>query len=171
MVTNTEIQPTLKQTKFSQEDKNMQEQNDKAISVLNDLIEYCKDGQHGYHTAAQDVKNTELKSLFNTYAQQRAEFASQLREQVRTLGGDPDKSGSVTGALHRTFIDIKSVVSSGDEGSILAECDRGDSAAEEKYDEALRASLPQGVMQVVRKQHDEVRTARNQIRSLKERMK
>ncbi|RYD69962.1 MAG: PA2169 family four-helix-bundle protein, partial [Sphingobacteriales bacterium] len=116
-------------------------------------------------------KNTELKSLFNTYAQQRAEFASQLREQVRGLGGDPDKSGSVTGALHRTFIDIKSVVSSGDEGSILAECDRGDSAAEEKYDEALRASLPQNVMQVVRKQHDEVRGARNQIRSLKERMK
>jgi uncharacterized protein (TIGR02284 family) len=149
----------------------MQEQNQKAISTLNDLIEYCKDGQEGYHTAASDVKNPELKSLFNTYEQQRSQFVTQLKEQVRTLGGDPDKSGSVTGALHRGWIDLKSVVSSGDESAILNECDRGDSAAESKYDEALRANLPQGAREVVRRQHDEIRNARNQIRNLKERMK
>ena len=149
----------------------MQEENKEVVSTLNELIEYCKDGQHGYHTAAEDVKNPELKSLFNNFAQQRATFASQLREQVKQFGGDPDKSGSVTGSLHRTWIDIKSVVAGGDEAAILAECDRGDSAAEEKYDEALRKHLPQSALQVVRKQHDEVRNARNQIRSLKDRMK
>lgn len=149
----------------------MMDQNKEAVNTLNELIEYCKDGQHGYHTAAEDVKNPELKSLFNNFAEQRAAFAGQLREQVKTLGGDPDAHGSITGAAHRAWIDIKSVVSRGDEAAILAECDRGDSAAEEKYDHALRASLPQGVMQVVRKQHDDIRSARNQIRSLKERMK
>lgn len=149
----------------------MEQQNDKAISTLNDLIEYCKDGQHGYHTAAEDVKNTELKSLFNNYAQQRAEFVTQLKDAVRTIGGDPEKTGSVTGSLHRTWIDIKSAVSSGDEGSILAECDRGDSAAEAKYDEALKANLPAQVRDIVKKQHDGIRSARNQIRSLKDSMK
>jgi uncharacterized protein (TIGR02284 family) len=148
----------------------MQEQNEKAISTLNDLIEFCKDGQQGYRTAADDIKNPELKSLFNNYAQQRSQFVTQLKDQVRVLGGDPDKSGSVTGALHRTWIDLKSAVANGDESSVLAECDRGDSAAEAKYDEALRASLPPQARDVVRKQHDEIRTARNQIRSLKDRM-
>jgi uncharacterized protein (TIGR02284 family) len=149
----------------------MQEENKDVVNTLNELVEYCKDGQHGYHTAAEDVKNPELKSLFNNFAQQRATFANQLREQIKQFGGDPDKHGSVTGSLHRTWIDIKSVVARGDEGAILAECDRGDSAAEEKYDHALRERLPQPVLQVVRKQHDEIRNARNQIRSLKDRMK
>jgi uncharacterized protein (TIGR02284 family) len=148
----------------------MSENNEKAISVLNDLIEFCKDGQYGYNTAAEDVKNSELKSLFNTYARQRAEFSSQLKEQVRELGGDPDKGGNITGAVHRGWIDLKSAITSGDEGALLKECDRGDSAAEAKYDEALRAELPSSVRNVVKHQHDEIRNARNQIRSLKERM-
>jgi uncharacterized protein (TIGR02284 family) len=149
----------------------MQEENKDVVNTLNTLIEYCKDGQHGYHTAAEDVKNPELRSMFDRFAQQRAQFAGELREQVRTFGGDPDKHGSVTGSLHRTWIDIKSTVAKGDEAAILAECDRGDSAAESKHDEALREWLPQPVLQVVRKQHDQIRDARNQIRSLKERMK
>jgi uncharacterized protein (TIGR02284 family) len=148
----------------------MSDQNEKAISVLNDLIEYCKDGQHGYNTAAEDVKNSELKSLFNTYARQRAEFTSQLKEQVRILGGDPEKTGNLAGTVHRGWIDLKSALTNGDEASVLKECDRGDSAAETKYDEALKAELPTPVRNVVKHQHDEIRNARNQIRSLKERM-
>ena len=148
----------------------MNDTNKDAISTLNDLIEYCKDGQKGYQTAAEDVQNQNLKDLFRTYAQQRTDFVGELKEQVRVLGGDPDKSGSVTGALHRSFIDLKSAVSKGDEEAILQECDRGESAAESKYDEALKTDLPQSVRGLVKKQHDEIRNARNQIRSLKERM-
>ncbi|MDQ3072814.1 MAG: PA2169 family four-helix-bundle protein [Bacteroidota bacterium] len=144
----------------------MQAHNEEAIKQLNDLIEYCKDGQHGYKTAAEDVDNNQLKSTFQNFAQQREQFVSELKNEVRNLGGDPDKHGSATGALHRTWIDIKSVVAGGDAKAILAECDRGDSAAEKAYDEALRANLPSSALSVVRKQHDEVRGARNQIRSL-----
>lgn len=146
----------------------MNEQNEKAVDVLNDLIEYCKDGQKGYQTAAEDVKNTRLKSVFTDFANQRAEFAGELKEQVRMLGADPEKSGNLAGTLHRGWIDIKSVLSSGDEEAILKECARGDSAAEAKYDEALKADLPMSVRDVVKKQHDAIRSARNQIRSMKD---
>ena len=150
----------------------MQDPNEKVVTELNDLIEYCKDGQKGYATAAEDVKNPELKSLFTNFAQQRAQFANELKAQVRTLGGDPDKAGSITGAVHRTWIDLKSAVSKGDEEAILQECDRGDSAAEAKYDTILHShQLPVNVQNVIKHQHDEIRNARNQIRSLKERMK
>ena len=33
-----------------------------ATSVLNDLIETCKDGEHGYKTAAERAKDSSLKS-------------------------------------------------------------------------------------------------------------
>ena len=39
--------------------------NQNVISTLNDLIETCKDGQEGFRTCAENVQNSELKTLFN----------------------------------------------------------------------------------------------------------
>ena len=71
---------------------------DKAISSLNDLIEICKDAQEGFRQAAEGVKNGELQTLFNTYAQQRAQFAAELQHEVLRLGGEPERTGSTVAA-------------------------------------------------------------------------
>ena len=63
--------------------------NDEIISVLNDLIETCKDGEHGFHDAADAAGDRRLEELFRTYSEQRGRFASELQEEVRKLGGDP----------------------------------------------------------------------------------
>jgi uncharacterized protein (TIGR02284 family) len=141
-------------------------ENEKAISCLNDLIETCKDGQFGYQTAAEDVKDATLKSLFSEFAVQRGEFIGQLKAQVKALGGDPDTTGSIIGALHRGWINLKSALSSGDREAILAECNRGDSYAEGDYDKAMNAGLPANVAEVVSNQHVAVKAARNKIRSM-----
>ena len=73
------------------------ESNDKVISTLNGLIETCKDGQEGFQTAAEGVERSDLKTLFYEFSQQRAEFAGVLQELVRSLGGDPEHSGSMSG--------------------------------------------------------------------------
>ena len=65
--------------------------NDDVISTLNNLIETCKDGQEGFQQAAEGVQNSQLKTLFYEYAQQRAQFAGELQGLVRELGGDPEK--------------------------------------------------------------------------------
>ncbi|MGH8575498.1 MAG: DUF2383 domain-containing protein [Gammaproteobacteria bacterium] len=33
-----------------------------------------------------------------------------MQEQVRLLGGDPDKRSSVAGTLHRAWVDIKAAI-------------------------------------------------------------
>ena len=38
--------------------------NDEIISTLNDLIETSKDGEHGFNTCAEDVKDLELTQVF-----------------------------------------------------------------------------------------------------------
>src|SRR6476469_9763551 len=81
-----------------------------AISKLNDLIEICKDGQNGFKEAAEGIQDSSLKSTFYEYSQQRSEFVGTLQELVRGLGGDPEQSGSISGAVHRAWIDIKSAV-------------------------------------------------------------
>ena len=81
-----------------------------VISTLNGLIETCRDGQDGFKEAAEGVERSDLKTVFYEFSQQRAEFTGVLQGLVRSLGGEPVESGSFTGALHRGWIDIKSVV-------------------------------------------------------------
>ncbi|MDQ5838049.1 MAG: PA2169 family four-helix-bundle protein [Acidobacteriota bacterium] len=140
--------------------------NDEVISTLNGLIETCRDGQNGFKAAAEGVQNSELKSLFYAYSQQRAQFVGQLQDEVRRLGGDPENTGSVAASLHRGWIDIKSAVTGGDDASIITECERGEDSAVKTYSDALGKDLPAGVRPVVERQFAAVREAHDQILAL-----
>ncbi|HKP72604.1 MAG TPA: PA2169 family four-helix-bundle protein [Pyrinomonadaceae bacterium] len=141
--------------------------NDNVISVLNNLIETCKDGQNGFQTAAEGVKRSDLKSLFYQYSQQRAQFAGELQDEVRRLGGDPAKAGSVAATLHRGWINIKSAVTGEDENAVLAECERGEDSAVANYQDALNdQNLPTDVRAVVERQFAQVKEAHDRVRSL-----
>jgi uncharacterized protein (TIGR02284 family) len=142
--------------------------NDDVISTLNGLIETCKDGQEGFQTAADGIERSDLKSLFYEFSQQRAKFAGELQSLVRTLGGDPENSGSVSGAIHRGWIDIKSAVTGQDEHSILNECERGEDAAKSAYKSALEEGLPANVMGTVQEQYSAVQSAHDRIKALRD---
>jgi uncharacterized protein (TIGR02284 family) len=144
------------------------ESNDKVISTLNSLIETCKDGQEGFQTAAEGVERSDLKTLFYEFSQQRAEFAGVLQELVRTLGGDPEHSGSMAGAMHRGWIDIKSAVMGRDEEAILNECERGEDSAKDTYREAMQMELPANIADVVSQQSQAILAAHNRIKSLRD---
>jgi uncharacterized protein (TIGR02284 family) len=141
--------------------------NDDVISCLNGLIETCKDGQHGFKEAAEGIERSDLKALFYEFSQQRAEFASVLQELVRGLGGDPEKSGSLAGAAHRGWINIKSAVTGRDEEAILNECERGEDSAKEAYADAAQMALPDNIADVVRQQAQAVLAAHNRVRELR----
>ena len=140
--------------------------NDEVISTLNNLVETCKDGQNGFRTAAEGVKSSELIALFNTYSQQRGQFASELQNEVQILGGDPEKTGSTAAALHRGWINIKSTVTGEDEGAVISECERGEDSAVKAYEAALQEDLPANVRTIVETQFAKVKEAHHRIRSL-----
>jgi uncharacterized protein (TIGR02284 family) len=144
----------------------MATENDNVISTLNNLIETCKDGENGFRTAADGVKNTEMKTLFNTYSQQRAQFAAELQAEVRNLGGDPENTGSVAATLHRGWINIKSTVTGEDEGAVISECERGEDAAVKNYKDALNENLPANVSTIVQRQFTQVKEAHDRIRAM-----
>jgi len=143
------------------------ETNDSVISTLNGLIEICKDGQEGFRDAAEGVERSELKTLFYEYSQQRSEFVGVLQGLVRNLGGDPETGGSVSGAIHRGWINIKSAVTGHDEEAILNECERGEDYAKAAYTEALKLNLPSNVADVLRQQSQTVLAAHNRVRELR----
>ncbi|HEV7905593.1 MAG TPA: PA2169 family four-helix-bundle protein [Pyrinomonadaceae bacterium] len=141
--------------------------NDNVISVLNNLIETCKDGQNGFQTAAGGVKRSDLKTLFGQYSQQRAQFAGELQNEVLRLGGDPAQAGSVAATLHRGWMNIKSAVTGEDENAILAEAERGEDTAVSSYKDALAdENLPSDVRSIVERQYAQVKDAHDRIRNL-----
>jgi uncharacterized protein (TIGR02284 family) len=144
-------------------------QQKEIISTINSLIETLKDGQEGFKQAAEAVKDTTLKSLFNEFSLQRAKFAGELQSEVINLGeADPEKDSSTSGALHRAWINIKSAVTSGDDHAILAECERGEDSAVSEYREALEEEVSTPVRGIIERQYREVKQAHDRIKGLRD---
>ena len=144
-------------------------QRKETVLVVNNLIETLKDGQEGFKQAAEGVKDPQLKSLLSEYSRQRSRFASELHSQAQSLGGlEPEESGSTAGALHRTWINLKSAVTSGDDHAILAECERGEDSAVKEYEKALKDNLSPSLRDIVARQYSEVKSAHDRIRKLRD---
>ena len=138
-------------------------------AVLNSLIETCKDGQEGFRTAAENVQSADYKSLFFDLSMQRQEFVAELQSLVLELGQDVENAGSVAGAIHRGWIDLKAAVTSDDEHAILAECERGEDSAVAEYREALTCeALSQNFRDVILRQAVQVKQAHDRIRALRD---
>jgi uncharacterized protein (TIGR02284 family) len=147
----------------------MRTMSDNTTSVLNDLIETSKDGEKGFLTAAEDTKNPELHAIFERRAQDCATSAAALQQLVRGLGGRVEKAGSVSGAVHRGWVNLKAAASGRPDVAILEECERGEDVAKARYRKALEESLPEDIRGVVQRQYEGVIRNHDQIRTLRDR--
>ena len=140
--------------------------NDKIISVLNTLIETCKDGEYGFATAAEGLTDTQTRALFTQFSNQRGEMARTLQAEVRRLGGDPEKAGSVSGTAHRGWINIKSAITGKDDSAIIAEAERGEDSAKKAFEEALQQPVPMQTRALITELSAKVHTVHDRVRSL-----
>ena len=142
------------------------EQND-LIEALNDLIETSRDGEKGFRTCADAVKSAQLKQTFEQAARRCTQAVGELQAKVRSLGGHPETGSSVSGSLHRTWVDIKSTITGMDEAAVLAECERGEDVAKKAYEQALAKDLPPDIRSLVARQYEGVRQHQDRVRQLR----
>lgn len=144
------------------------ETNKEAIKHLNELLEKNLDAEKGYKESAEKVDNAQLASFMRTAATTRGQFAQELRGEVVSLGGDPTESTSAASDLHRTWINLKDAFSSDDNESVLEECIRGEKAALEDYDEAIKSGvLPHSSQAIIEKQRIQINEALSEVKGLK----
>ena len=153
---------------FSKATRRLKVDNKDVISVLNDLIETSKDGEKGFAECADDVKEPRLQCFFVQRAQDCASAAAELQQLVRSLGGDPETSSSVSGALHRGWVDLKSMITGKSTEAILNECERGEDAALKSYRSALEKDLPASVRSVLEQQLQGVQRNHDQVKALRD---
>ena len=137
------------------------------IETINNLIETSRDGEEGFRTCAEGVKSPQLKQMFEHAASRCRQAVSELQAKVRGLGGDPERSGSVSGALHRAWVDIKSTITGMDEAAVLAECERGEDLAKKAYENALGKDLPADMRALVERQYQGVIQHRDRVHQLR----
>jgi len=140
-----------------------------ARSVIEYLIETCRDGQKGYQEAASKVKRADLKTFFNQVSSERAGFAEELEAELPRLGNSTDRkeSGTVAGTLHRAWIDTKMGLGGGDK-TVLEWLESGEDTAKERYQKALSGSLPAGVDEIVRRQAASIQKAHDKVKMLRD---
>jgi uncharacterized protein (TIGR02284 family) len=139
---------------------------DASASTLNELIQTCKDGENGFRAAAESVEDSNLRHLFESYAQQRAEFAAELQLEVRRLAEDPVEGGHAAAAVRRSWLDIKAGLTGRDEAMVIAECERSEDMAVQVYQKSFDSDLPNDLRMIVERQFLEVKEAHDRIRSL-----
>ncbi len=135
-------------------------------STLNDLIQTCKDGQQGFLDAAHHLQDANVRAMFLEFSQQRSQFAGELQQEVTRLQGQPETSGSTSGALHRGWLDLKAKISGQNDQAAIREAERGEDAAVKAYQKALEKELPTDIRDTLNGQFNAILEAHRRVRAL-----
>lgn len=112
--------------------------NEKTENKLNDLLEKAYDAEKGFKKAANHVDNSRLKTFFHEKARERSGYINELNDTLRQSGMNvSENDGSVSGAMHRAWIDTKAFFSFDNDESMLEEVRNGEKAAIDDYDDIL----------------------------------
>jgi uncharacterized protein (TIGR02284 family) len=119
--------------------------NHETTALLNSLIKTCRNGEFGFRSGARRVRSRQLATLLVFLSDNCQQAARELREHVVQLGGRPGSGRSVSGALHRAWLSVRSVFSANVDLAILRECKRGEDAAVAHYRRALEQPVPEAL--------------------------
>ena len=145
---------------------------EKTTEVLNDLIEINNDRIAGFEHAIKGLEESDfgLKTVFEDFTHQSSEYVSQLRNAVSKVGGEIDNGNSVSGTIHRTWLDVKATFSGHDRKSVLQECERGEDAIKKAYKDALApdSGLSTEFTSLISEQQQGITAAHDKIKALRD---
>lgn len=142
--------------------------NQEIVSLLNELIETCKNGEYGFQACAERAESGALQSLFRTRAIECRDAASVLQSHVLQYGGNPEIDGTTAGALHRGWVNLRAKLTDSTDSILLNETERAEDRALAKYRDAMSKNLPQLIATEIDRQlrgvqanHDQIKRLRN----------
>jgi uncharacterized protein (TIGR02284 family) len=142
-----------------------------TIDVLNDLVAINNDRITGYEKALEETKGTDgdLKSLFTSMIDESRKIRLDLAGEVQALGGEYDRGTTASGKLYRAWMDVKAVFTGHDRHTVLANCERGEDAAQSAYKDALNDNqLPAYIRTLLDAQKQTLRASHDKVKALRD---
>ncbi|AMR34410.1 aldehyde dehydrogenase [Mucilaginibacter sp. PAMC 26640] len=150
----------------------METTSEKAIEVLNDLIEINNDRIDGFNRASKDLGegDADLKAVFDKFASDSRQNVQELSSAVGQAGGEVETGNSASGTIHRAWLDVKATFSGHDRKAVLSECERGEDAIKKAYRDALSEvnGLSVAQSQLIAQQQTAINEGHDKIKALRD---
>ncbi len=135
--------------------------------TLESLIQVNRDAAEGFAAAADRLERADHAATFRSFAAERTRFADELVDAGSRFLAEDAPGDSVASKLHRAWIGVKDVLTSGDH-AILAAAEAGEDHAVATYAEALETNLPTDFGGTVRSQYTSVKQAHDTVREMRD---
>lgn len=123
--------------------------------LLKGIYTVCRTSEAGYRAAADAIDLQTSRELLKSYADQRSEFAEELRGEIRfhsneDYTADPPKS---------SWIQIYDAIQKKDPEGIIQACEHAEEAMLRVYQDALSKQIPWDVQTVLAHQYSDIKKA------------
>ncbi|NVO30882.1 ferritin-like domain-containing protein [Hymenobacter lapidiphilus] len=140
---------------------------DSETDSLQELLLFVNDRIAGYKRAVDESKDAELTGYYKQLVSQSQQFANQLNQHLRQLGGGRETGTTLKGKLYRRWMDAKATVTGFDEKAILASNVYGEEWALKAYKDALDSqSLTGQLRQEVERQYEKSQQTYDKLKKL-----
>lgn len=145
-------------------------ENNKSISILNDLIVINNDRVEGYKTAYIEAEETDLKILLEGFQETSERNIVELSAAVRHLGGEIEEGTRATGKFFRFWMDFKATLTGNNRGTILDSCEFGEDKALEAYETALdhKEDLAPDQIAMIQRQQAQIQADHDKVKALRD---
>lgn len=107
------------------------------LDNINNVLSHLYDSVNGLRECAEQSKAPSFKQTLLDVVLDRQQFIDEIKSELDLPSEEFVTHGSVAGPLHRLYIDLKALVTSGDAEAINKEIKRGDDKLIGAYQEAI----------------------------------
>jgi len=115
---------------------------EKATVVLNDLIKINNDRIICYQHVVDQSANldNDLKRLFKNIISEGQKFKQELVDKIKELDGNPKDSLSLSGMVHRAWVELKVTFTGNTRNAMISFCEYNEEIGQHAYRAALTVS-------------------------------
>lgn len=142
--------------------------NKEVEEILRSVVQSLIDGQEGFQKFGDDLKDPTLKKYFLAESLKRASFRGDIETVLHQEGvHDVKESGTMSGAIHRTWGDLKVKLGGGDH-TLLETAEAAEDAAKKAYKDALDKELPLPIHQMLSTQYAHIQTSHDYVKAARD---
>lgn len=137
--------------------------------AVRNVIEVLHDGEKGFQSLGEQLKDPKVKSFFAEESATRARFASELESVLSSATGEKVREGgTASGTVHRAWGELKAKMG-GSDHTLLETAEQGEDSAKKAYAEALsKTDVPAPVQSMLRKQQTHILQSHDKVKALRD---
>lgn len=137
------------------------------IPTLHDLAQICCDGEAFYREAAEKMQNPDLRQAVQEVGRIRGALCRDFAAYLRAQGENPSGSGTIYGALHKLYADLRAQFSADGDRIYVTELEEAEDRLLHAMEEAILTLEPSEARAVLRQYMPAARAAHERMRILK----